>query len=202
MPSSEDPVHVPDRPASLPRWGSPALRSVGHGLLRGMGWRFVGALPDGPRFVAIGAPHTSNWDFVVAMSALMALGLRVHWVGKHTLFRPPFGSFMRWLGGIPIDREATRGIVEQLVDAFEERDRFILGIAPEGTRSKVTRWKTGFYRIAQGAGVPILPVGIDWATRSIHLGDLFVPTGDREADMARLRAWFAPFVGKRPAKQG
>lgn len=170
--------------------------------MRGMGWRFDGTLPETPKFIAIGAPHTSNWDFVVAMSALMALGLRLHWMGKHTLFRPPFGGVMRWMGGVPVDRDATRGVVEQLVDEFERRDRFLLGIAPEGTRSRVTTWKTGFYRIARGARVPILPVGLDWSTRAIRLGDLFTPTGDMEADIQHLRAWFAPIVGKRPENQG
>lgn len=195
-------TRVPARPAPLPRWGGPVLQTLGRGIMRGMGWRFEGTLPEVPKFVAIGAPHTSNWDFVVAMSGLMALGLRLHWVGKHTLFRPPFGGIMRGMGGVPIDREATRGVVEQLVDEFERRDRFLLGIAPEGTRSRVTTWKTGFYRIAQGADVPIQPVGLDWGTRAIRLGDLFTPTGDMEADIEHLRAWFDPIVGKRPENQG
>jgi 1-acyl-sn-glycerol-3-phosphate acyltransferase len=128
----------------------------------------------------------------------MALGLRLHWMGKHTLFRPPFGRAMRWMGGVPVDREATRGVVAQLVEEFERRERFLLGIAPEGTRSRVTRWKTGFYRIAHRAGVPIVPVGLDWGTQAVRLGDPFTPTGDMEADIQQLRAWFAPIVGKRP----
>lgn len=194
-------VSVPARPDSLPRWGGPVLRTLGRGIMRGMKWRFEGALPETPKFVAIGAPHTSNWDFVVAMSGLMALGLRLHWVGKHTLFRPPFGRCMRWMGGVSVNRAATRGVVEQLVDEFERHDRFLLGIAPEGTRSRVTTWKTGFYRIAQGAGVPILPVGLDWGARAIRLGDPFTPTGDMEADIQHLRAWFAPIVGKQPENQ-
>ncbi len=167
-------------------------------VLSMMRFRIEGTTPNLPKFVIIGAPHTSNWDFVVAMAAGLALGLEFHWLGKHTIFRGPLGRLWRAMGGIPVDRSAGQGIVEQVLDEMNARDRFILGLSPEGTRRKVDRWKTGFYRIARGAGVPILMVYLDFERRVVGLGDLFEPTGDLEGDIERMRAYFARFPGKRP----
>ena len=149
--------------------------------------------------VVIAAPHTSNWDFIVGIAMKLALGLDARWIGKHTIFRPPFGALMRRLGGIPVDRSARRGVVAQMIAIFERHDRLVVGIAPEGTRQRVTTWKTGFYRIARGAGVPILPAYFDYARKRVGVADLFHPTGDLEAD---LRALYAVYRDKTPKKPG
>lgn len=191
-------MYIPELGPSIPRRGNRFTRAVGRLVLRLMRFRIEGEAPDLPRFIIIGAPHTSNWDFVVAMGAGLALGLEFHWLGKHTIFRWPFGRLWKALGGIPVDRSAGAGVVEQVVAAFARHERFVLGLAPEGTRKKVERWKTGFYRIATGAGVPILMVYLDFRRRVVGLGEVVEPSGDMEADIARTRAYFARFPGKRP----
>jgi 1-acyl-sn-glycerol-3-phosphate acyltransferase len=189
------------RPAlgdALPRRGNGLSRALGAGLLRVFGWRIEGTLPDEPRLLGIGAPHTSNWDFVFSIAAMLALGLRANWIGKHTLFRWPLGGLMRWLGGIPVDRTRSRGFVEQVVGMFNSRDALLLGIAPEGTRKKVDRWKTGFYHIAHGAGVPILPIYWDYGRKVLGFGPPITPTGDLKADLERIYAFYARIHGRHP----
>jgi 1-acyl-sn-glycerol-3-phosphate acyltransferase len=145
--------------------------------------------------VMIGAPHTTNWDFVVALAAAFALRLGFSWVGKHLLFRPPVRWFFRWLGGIPVDRRASHGFVQQMVGEFDRRSQFLLAIAPEGTRKAVERWKTGFYHIAQGAGVPILLVTFDRGRKAIHIGPSVAASGDLAADMERILTLYAERIG-------
>jgi len=135
---------------------------------------------------------------VVGIAAKLALGLRVGWLGKHTIFRWPFAGLLRRLGGIPVDREAAEGIVETAVARFRQERQLFLGLTPEGTRQRVERWKSGFHRIALGAGVPILPVRIDWARRAIVLAPLFTPTADYEADVAALQAGFTREMARYP----
>ena len=139
----------------LPR--NPAAEWLGRGVLKLMGWRIVGQLPKLDKFVAIGAHHTSNWDFVIFIALKFVLRLNARWFGKHSIFRWPFGGLMRSWGGIAIRRDRKLNTVEQAIQAFREHDEFILGLSPEGTRKKVERWKMGFYHIALGAGVPISP---------------------------------------------
>jgi 1-acyl-sn-glycerol-3-phosphate acyltransferase len=164
--------------------------------MRVLGWRLAGALPDLPKFVIIVAPHTSNWDFPVGVAAKLALRLRATFLGKHTLFRFPLGIIMRALGGMPVDRSASHDLVKAIVAELARRDQLVLVIAPEGTRRRVERWKTGFYHIARGAGIPIVPVALDWGTRSIRIGDAMLPTGDVERDIASLQAWYSSVRGK------
>ncbi len=159
-------------------------------MLRRFGWSFEGNLPNLPKAVIIVAPHTTYWDFVLGMVAMFALGLRVSWLGKHTVFRPPFGRLFRWLGGIAVDRSSRTGVVEQMVAELRSRDELILGLAPEGTRRRVARWKTGFYFIAFGAGVPVVPATFDYPRRVIRLGASITPSGDLAADMERLGEFF------------
>ncbi|RMG99284.1 MAG: acyltransferase [Chloroflexi bacterium] len=185
---------------AIPRRGNIFTEAIGRLWFLFSGWRVVGTPPDLPKFVAIGAPHTSNWDFIIAMATLLALRLRLSWMGKHTLFKGPFGWLFYWLGGVPIDRRAKHGVVEQMADEFARREQFLLGIAPEGTRRKVDRWKTGFYRIAERAGVPIVPVALDYSSKSIIIGEAFYPTGDLEEDLARLQAFYANVTAKFPEK--
>lgn len=170
-------------------------RVLGRVYLRLGGWRLEGAFPVEPKFVAIVAPHTSNWDFVVGVAVVFALELRVSWLGKHSLFRPPLKRFFLWLGGIPVDRRASHGVVDACVKAFEGGPARLLALAPEGTRKGVSQWKSGFYRIATAAEVPIFPVGFDYRDHVIRLMPVFKPTGDLERDLPLLQALFTDVHG-------
>ena len=169
--------------------------------MRLTGWSFTGeGIPDVPKFVLIVAPHTSNWDFPIGIMAMYALGIRGTFLGKDTLFRFPLGILMRWLGGFPVDRSAKSDVVTQTVGLVHRLDRVIVVVAPEGTRKLTPRWRSGFYWIAEKAGIPILPVAFDFSTRSVHLFPLFDPTGDQEGDIARLRALYRPEQARYPEK--
>ena len=154
-------------------------------------------MPNVGRCVIIVAPHTSNWDFVVALAGLFALGLDVRWLGKHTIFKRPFRPLLRWTGGIPVDRAAAGGVVATAASLLG-RERMFIAIAPEGTRRRIERWKSGFYRIAQGAAAPILPVAFDWSERVVRFHDLFHPSGDMEADLVRPRAHYTSAMARKP----
>ncbi|MFT5141637.1 MAG: dephospho-CoA kinase [Rhodothermales bacterium] len=188
----------PDLPPDLPRWGNGFLRLVGRLGLGLAGYRITGTFPNLKKFVLVGAPHTSNWDFVLGMLFLAALGLRVNWVGKHTIFRWPFGPFMRWLGGLPVDRNRADGLVAQVGEAIRTADSMAVGLAPEGTRKKVDRWKTGFYRIALDAGVPIVIGMLDYGNRELRVDSVFHPTGDMEADIRAIRERYRGVRGRNP----
>lgn len=177
---------------------TPLLRLLAIVLLKLIGWRSAGQPPACRKFVLIGAPHTSNWDFPIMLLAVLKLRLRLHWMGKHSLFPFPFGTLMRWLGGIPIDRSRSHNTVKQIVALYEQHDDLVVLIPPEGTRRKVDAWKTGFYHIANNAGVPILMGYIDADPREAGLADFFEPTGDLENDMAAIRTFYARKTGIRP----
>jgi 1-acyl-sn-glycerol-3-phosphate acyltransferase len=167
-------------------------------VLRALGWTCLD-LPARPRrAVLIGYPHTSNWDFPIGLLAMTALGLNARWVGKHTLFRGPLGPVMRWLGGVPVNRHERSGFVERIADEIRHHDAFILAIAPEGTRSLTPGWKSGFYRIARAAEVPILVGMIDYAHRRIGLVASITPTGDEASDMALIADCYRECRGRRP----
>ena len=173
------------------------LEAIGRGLLRLGGWRMVGAFPDIPRAVVIAAPHSSNWDGIWGFAAKLALGLRLSILGKHSLFRIPLvARFLRWQGVIPVDRSAAHGLVEQAVDALRGADCMWYAIAPEGTRKWVEQWKPGFWRIAHGAGVPVIPAWFDYANRQIGIGEPFVLGDDMDADIARIQRWYKPYKGR------
>ena len=124
----------------------------------------------------------------------------MHWLAKHTLFRPPLGGLLRTLGGLPVDRRSPGGVVRQVTTMLAEREQLIIGITPEGTRSRVERWKTGFYRIALSADVPIVPAYFDYARRVIGFGPPFHPTGNLESDLARLQRFYEPFTARHPER--
>lgn len=187
-----------DSECGLPRRGNLLMRGLGHGLMRLFGWRVEGALPEVPRCVAIAAPHTSNWDFFFGICTVFALGVRVDWIGKHTLFRPPFGRFMRWLGGTPVTRVSGEGAVPQIVEKLAAREQFIFGLSPEGTRKRVERWRTGFYHVALQTGAPIVLTYFDYAHRRVGIGPLFHPTGDLDADLVRIREFYRDKTAKHP----
>jgi 1-acyl-sn-glycerol-3-phosphate acyltransferase len=173
---------------------------LGRLALRLTGWRVVGGVPNAPKYVLIAAPHTSNWDFPVGLMVVFALRLKVYWMGKASLFPPVLGSVMRWLGGIPVNREKAGNLVQATVDAYQSNERLVVVVPPEGTRSRVRQWKTGFYYIAQGAGVPIAFGYLDFRKKEVGLSTMFEPTGDIEADMAAIRAFYAGITGKNPDK--
>ena len=164
------------------------------------GWTIGGTLPPDPKFVIMGASHTSNWDFLVFLGAVHTLGRKIHFIGKHSLFKWPMGNFMRALGGIPVDRSASQDLVSQVVAQFDARDDFILVVAPEGTRSRTTDWKTGFYQIALKAGVPILPAGPDFPTRRAVFGPVIRPTGNYAEDMKPAFAFFRTITPRHPER--
>jgi 1-acyl-sn-glycerol-3-phosphate acyltransferase len=189
-------ARLPSIGARLPRSGGPVSRAIGRWTLAMMDWRVDGDIPDLPKLVIIAAPHTSNWDFVVGIAAKFALGLGVIWLGKDVLFRAPLGPLMRALGGRPVDRSASHDVVADIVREFGRSDRLVLALAPEGTRRRVTRWRTGFYHIAHGAGVPIVPVALNWDARAIQIGRPFTTTGDISSDLPELQDRFSAIRGR------
>ncbi len=167
-----------------------------------IGWQLGGAKPPMPKYVIIAAPHTSNWDVPVMLALSYVYGIRVSWVGKHTLFKGPLGILMRFLGGVPVDRRARHNAVEQLVEEFQQRDELALLITPEGTRSRSEYWKSGFYHIARGARVPLVLGLLDFKHKRGGLFEVFEPSGDITADMDRIRAFYADANAKYPADFG
>jgi 1-acyl-sn-glycerol-3-phosphate acyltransferase len=193
-----DETLVPGIPENFPTLGNSVTRAIGRFFLRRFGWRVTGAFPETNRFIAAVAPHTSNWDFPVGLAAMFALGFRGHWLGKKSMFVWPIGWLMRALGGIPVDRAAPTGIVGQIAERFDTGEPLILAVAPEGTRRRVAKLKTGFIRIAIAARVPIFLIAFDYGPREINLGKLFYPTGDLDVDEQFIRDYFREFQGKYP----
>ncbi len=174
------------------------LRGMSLFILRLKGWKIEGELPPGAdKAVLIAAPHTSNWDLPYTLMTGFALRLNLYWMGKESIFRVPFGAFMRWLGGIAVDRSKSNNLVAASVEAIRAAAGPLqLVVPPEGTRSKTRYWKTGFYHIALGAGVPIVMAYMDYAEKRAGLGPVFHPTGDVERDMESIKAFYAPFKGR------
>jgi 1-acyl-sn-glycerol-3-phosphate acyltransferase len=171
-------------------------------LLKIIGWQIVGNFPELPKYVLVGAPHTSNWDFPVAMLWMFASGVRFAWIGKHTLFESPLGPMYYRLGGIPVRRDRSHNFVDQIVEQFECSDELIIAITPEGTRGKLSYWKTGFYHMAVGAGVPIVMGFLDFEHKHIGIGPILYPSGDIHADFSVLREFYSGIKGRHPHKQG
>jgi 1-acyl-sn-glycerol-3-phosphate acyltransferase len=180
----------------------PALFGLSRVFLAVMGFRVEGRLPAEPKYVAVVAPHTSNWDFPILLAMAIVLRVNARWFGKHTLFRWPFRGLFRWLGGIPIDRGRSKNLVNQYVQAFEDNERFVLAVAPEGTRKKVVAWKTGFYRIAIGANAPIASAFLDYKRKAGGFGPMFYPTGDLDADLKSIKEFYATVTAKHPELAG
>ena len=178
------------------------LRGFSVAFLRLTGWKVEGSLPpQATKSVFIAAPHTSNWDLPYTLTVAFALRLNPYWMGKHTIFKAPFGPLMRWLGGIAVHREQANNLVAASAQAIRDADGPLqLIVPPEGTRSKTRYWKTGFYHIARSANVPIVMAYMDYADKRSGLGPLFEPTGDIDADMNAIKAFYAPFRGKNAAQ--
>lgn len=183
---------------------TPVINSLMRGVsalgMRLTGWRTEGMTPEEiaayPKYVLIAAPHTSNWDFPITLMICFQLRLRVYWMAKASLFTWPIGWLSRWLGGIAIDRSAANNTVQNTVNAFNARERLAVIVAPEGTRGKVTHWKTGFYHMAHGAGVPIALAYLDFARKRGGIGRMFITTGDITADMAEIQQFYSGITGK------
>jgi len=185
-----------EAPLSYARRNSAVTKCLGRLMMRLCGWRFEGALPDFPKVLISIAPHSSNWDFVVGVMGLWSMDLKLSFIGKHTLFRGWFGTWLRSLGGIPADRSAKRGLVGEVVDAFNAADRTVLALSPEGTRAPDKGFKSGFLHIAYGANVPILLAYFDFKSRVIGFGPIFYPTGNIESDLEFVIDFYRPIRGK------
>ena len=187
------PVHLRGARNAFSRW-------LGRSVLKLLGWRVQGTIPDLNRFILIGAPHTSNWDFVLAMGTILGLNLRMRWMAKHSIFKPGITWFMEWLGGIPTDRKNPKMIVDNVARLAEKENGVIIGLTPEGTRKKVDKWKTGFLRIAKALDCPILMVGLNYPEKIIFIGELFHPSGDNDSDLSSIRQYYNQFHGKFPSQ--
>jgi len=161
-------------------------------------YRLSSESQSGASAVLIGAPHTSNWDLPYMFAICWRHGFSPMWLGKHTLFKPPFGWVMRSLGGIPVNREHPGRLVDEIVAQARTGKQFFLVIAPEGTRHRAKRWKSGFYRIARNADMPVVLGYVDSATRTAGLGPTINLTGDVHADMDRIREFYADKHGVHP----
>ena len=183
------------RPDSLLRRGALAL-------LTAFGWRTRLVWPPGPKGIIVVYPHTSNWDFPIGVLFRIGYRLKANWIGKQEMFRWPFRGLLQRIGGIPVDRRRTTGFIDGLLAEFRKRDWMWLAIAPEGTRSRTDHWKAGFYQIALAAGIPIGLGYIDYATKTIGIDTYLRMTGDREADLGRIRDFYSSKRGRRPELAG
>lgn len=181
-------------------FSTPILR---HGIwafcqlgLKMMGWKIEGKPPTVPKYVVIAVPHTSNWDFPLALSIAFVYGIDIHWMGKASLFKGWRGPVMKWLGGIPIYRSSSQNVVAQTIGKFKTCERLVVAVPPEGTRSRVEKWKTGFYYIALGAGVPIALGFLDYKRKVGGFLSAFSPSGDVDKDIAEIRASYSGISGK------
>ena len=179
------------------------MQTLSRSILKTFGWQAELTVQMVDKCVLVGAPHTTNWDFPLAILGMSAMGIKFNWVGKHTLFAWPWGFFMRFLGGIPLDRRSGgAGFAIKTVETFHDLDHFVLAIAPEGTRHKTDYWKAGFYKIATKSNVPIALGYVDFKKKKIGIGKIFMPTGDKVKDFALVRDFYSNKPGKYPEKQG
>ena len=192
-----DRIH-PDWEAAGRAWTARVCR----GLLHALGWRLIGDLPHVDKTVIVFYPHTSNWDFVIGLLALFGLNVPVTWAGKDNLFRWPFGGMWRALGGIPVNRREHTGFVAQMTAEFAQRKSMMLAIAPEGTRQRTEYWKSGAYRVALAAGVPLGLAFIDFAAKEVGVGGMLRLTGNADTDFAALRAFYSGKVARHPEQAG
>jgi len=191
-----------DNPAvndSVPRQGNRFTRWLAEMILKLLGWKIVGSFPPEKKLIFIGCPHTSNWDGILAVSGMQAVGIRASWMMKKEMFVWPLGELFKRLGGIPIDRKAAKDIPTQMAEWFAAQDKAYLGITPEGTRSKVESYKTGYWRIAKAAGVPVFLVAVDAENKHVVLDRVWDLTDDLDADNAAIKAYYdANYKGIRP----
>tara|TARA_B100001287_G_scaffold271571_1_gene272048 strand:+ start:943 stop:1542 length:600 start_codon:yes stop_codon:yes gene_type:complete len=174
------------------------LRKIARFGINISGWTIKGRVPDEERIVIIAAPHTSNWDFILAMLAIFGLNIKLRWLGKHSIFKPGFKNFFKWLGGIPVYRDNPSNLIDNVVKIVKKEKSIVIAMTPEGTRKKVKRWKTGFLRIAKQTHSKILLISIDAPTKSIEIGNIFNPTGNSEEDLEFIQKYYSSFRGINP----
>ncbi len=184
----------------FPRRGNAFSRGLGKFILRLMGWRVVGSPPNAAKIMVVAAPHTSNWDGVILFIAMLAAGLDLRWVGKHTLFKGPWGGLLRWAGGVSVNRAQARDFVSSVVETYRQRDSLALVIAPEGTRKRTARWKTGFHRIALEADVPIVSGYMDYRRKTVGFGPGLQASEDFAQYIEQLREFLADCTPRHPQK--
>lgn len=177
-------------------------RSIGRAVLRSRRWRIEGYPPEIPKFVMVAAPHTTNWDLLYLLAVSWATGIHVSWLGKDSLFPGPVGTLLRALGGIPVERDRRSGLVSSLTREFAAADRLVVTFPPEGTRSRTDHWRTGFYRVAVAAEVPIVCSYLDYSRRVGGFGTAIEPSGDIAADLPLFQEFYAGIQGKYPDQQG
>ena len=189
-------------PKSFRAYRPRALQWLGRTVLSFLGWKVNGGISDeheGKKLVVVLAPHTSNWDGILGVAAIAGLDAKITFIGKHTVFKYfALGAFMRYMGGIPVDRTKPGGIIQDAIDQIREMNGTLIGMAPEGTRSKVKEWKTGFLRIADELNTKIVPASIDFAKKEILLGKIFTPSGNKLKDIADLKKYYEAFTPKHP----
>lgn len=183
-------------PAWMPRTGNAFTRSLGRTVLRLGGWTMAGDFPDERKLVILAAPHSSAWDAVWGLAAKVAMGIRIVVIGKQELFRWPLGWLLRKFGAVPVDRAKAHGVVDQVADRFANSGMMWFVLAPEGTRKRVVNWKSGFWHIARDANVPVLCAYFHYPTKTIGIGPVMHMTADLKADMARVRDFYRPWIGK------
>ena len=186
----------------LPRRGNRYSQQVAQAILARLGWRIEGEIINVPKMVLIGAPHTSKRDLLLTIVVMFALGVRFSWVAKHTIFRWPLGVLLRWLGGIGLNRQSSKNFVEKMATEMRARQTLLLALMPEGTRSKVREWRSGFYYIAHQAQVPICPVIFDYGRKILRLGPAIYPSGDFAAELPYIKSLFADAKGYHPGPPG
>ena len=180
----------------------PLLQAFAQGVMKLAGWKVEENFPDIPKYVLIVAHHTSNWDFPIGLFAALSINFWPQWIGKDALFKAPFGGFMKWLGGIPVVRSSRNNFVDQVAEVYQQHERMVIAITPEGTRKKTDHWKTGFYHIATTANIPIVMAYIDYKRKTAGIGPVLQPSGDLNADLAKIRHFYDGITGKYPEEQG
>lgn len=193
-------MNIPEPGPAVPRRGNDFSQRLGIWWLGVLGWKLEGEFPNVPKAVMVAAPHTSNWDGAVTLGVVLAMRLSMHWMGKDTMFRWPFRRLLLWMGGIPVDRSTGRGLVQTTADKFAENESYLVLISPEGTRSATREWKSGFYKIAEAAQVPILLCYIDFSRKVVGFGPLVVPGGDMERDIQDIRNFYDDKVARHAAR--
>ncbi|MGL6160186.1 lysophospholipid acyltransferase family protein [Microbulbifer sp.] len=188
-------------PEEMPRIGNWFTQGIGLLIVKALGWRLEGEFPPEKKVMVALAPHTSNWDFVVAMPFIMALKAKVSFMMKKEAFFWPFKRLFIWLGGLPTDRTAPGGLAQQMAKSFRQNEKMWVAITPEGTRKKVGKWKNGFLRIAYAAKVPIVLVAWDFPRKRICVDSLYQPTGNLEQDMREIQRRFSKYRGRNPENQ-
>ena len=184
-----------------PRMGNRASRWFWRSILHGIGWKIKGQFPNEPKLIFIGAPHTSNWDFVVALASMQAVGVKASWMMKKEAFFWPLGGLFKRLGGVPIDRKAKMNVTAQMAEWFKNTDQAYLGITPEGTRTKVEKFKKGYLRMAYAAQVPVFIIALNGATKEVIMDKVFDLSGDIETDNHAIKAYYDKnYIGIRPEK--